>query len=209
MHAHIGEMGLGAALALVVCLLATSASARTVAAPTVSNFSPKAGGAGAKVSIVGSNLSGATVTFNGVQAPSVTVNKYGNALVAVVPNNPDVLTVGTGVQIAVTTPQGTVTPVETFMVTQAVKVPGTPISKPRIASFAPTAGKTGSTVAIRGTGFNGALAVKFGGIKATFRVPSKTKILATVPSNAKTGKLTVRTALGTGISISSFTVNPT
>jgi len=52
--------------------------------------------------------------------------------------------------------------------------------------------------------------VKFGGVAATsFAVNSATKITATVPVGAVTGKISVTTAGGTGTSSSSFTVEPT
>jgi hypothetical protein len=200
--------GVTVVLVAFACVLTTAAAARTLAAPTVSNFTPKSGPIGTRVTIAGSNLAGARVTFNGAQASAVTVNKWGNALVATVPYDSDALQVGTGVQIAVTTAEGTAMPATTFMVTAATTTPRMAVPKPRVATFAPVVGKPGMIVTIRGTGLGGALAVRFGGVKAIFRVPSQTKVVATVPRNAKTGKLSVQTNAGTGVSTRRFTVVP-
>jgi hypothetical protein len=202
--------GIGTVLALFACVLTTAATARTLAAPTVTSFAPKSGAIGTKVTIVGKNLTGASVTFNGAEAPDVAVNKWGTALVATVPYDSESLTAGTSVQIEVTTREGTATPASAFAVTATTKLkPSSPtVAKPRLGSFMPMAGKPGATVTIRGSGFGGALAVKFGGVKAIFKVPSQTKILATVPLHAKTGKLSVRTSGGVGTSAGRFTVLP-
>jgi hypothetical protein len=195
-----------ALLAAFACSIAGSATARTLAAPTIANFAPKSGAMGTKVTIVGTNLAGATVSFNGATATTVTVNKWGNALVAVVPNDPDQLGVGVTGPITVTTPGGMAMTSENFTVT-ASKSPPRP-AKPQISSFRPMAGKAGVTVTLRGSHLDGALVVKFGGVKATFRVPSQTKILATVPSKASSGKISVRTRAGTALSAGRFTVIP-
>jgi len=197
---------IAALLVAFACLMTAAATAQTLAAPTVTNFAPKSGPVGSKVTIVGTNLSGAGVTFNGAPASAVEVNKYGNSLEAWVPSNAEGLTVGSSVQITVTTPGGTAMPASTFMLTQGRSLGPHPIAKPRIASFAPMAGKPGTTVTIKGGGFGGALAVKFAGVSASYKVPTTAKIVATVPRNARTGKLTVRTGIGTGTSAGRFTV---
>jgi hypothetical protein len=139
------------------------------------------------------------------------VNKYGNSIVARIPSDSESLTVGSSIQIAVTTSGGTAMPAATFMLTQARspaphRLAPHMIAEPWIASVAPMTAKPGTTVTIKGGNFGGALAVEFGAVRATFKVPSAAKIVATVPRNAKTGKLTVRTKLGTGTSAGRFTV---
>jgi hypothetical protein len=85
-------------------------------------------------------------------------------------------------------------------------------AKPSISSFTPT-GATATKVrggaewvTITGRNFTGVTAVKIGALKApVFSVIGKS-ILARMPSNAKTGKISVTTKAGTGTSASSFTV---
>jgi IPT/TIG domain len=79
-------------------------------------------------------------------------------------------------------------------------------SAPTITSFSPTSGPVGATVTINGTNFTGATSVKFNGVTATFIVNSATKITATVPTGATTGRITVTTSGGTATSMSDFTV---
>ncbi len=77
---------------------------------------------------------------------------------------------------------------------------------PTIASFAPTNGGIGASVTITGTKFDNVSAVKFAGVTATFTVNSGTQILATVPTAAVTGRITVSTTGGTATSASDFGV---
>jgi len=78
---------------------------------------------------------------------------------------------------------------------------------PIVSSFAPTSGPVGTNVAISGTGFTGATAVKFNTTAATsFTVDSDTSIHANVPAGATTGPISVTTANGTGASLTNFTV---
>jgi hypothetical protein len=195
-------------LAAFACVLAGSAVARTLAAPTITNFTPKSGVPGSKVTMVGTNLAGAKVDFNGAPASAVTVNKWGNALVATVPIDQDALPIGSNIQITVTTPGGSTMSAASFMVTTGT-AHAKPL-KPQISSFAPMRGKAGVHVTIRGANLGGAQWVKFGGVKATYTVPSTTKIVAIVPHQAHSGKITVRTASGLATSSArlNFTVLP-
>src|SRR2546425_3233331 len=79
---------------------------------------------------------------------------------------------------------------------------------PTITSFTPTSGPVGTAVTITGTNFTGATQVAFNGTAdPTFTVdPSATQISATVPGGATTGRISVTTAAGTGVSASNFTV---
>ncbi|MGH2517620.1 MAG: IPT/TIG domain-containing protein, partial [Ktedonobacterales bacterium] len=83
---------------------------------------------------------------------------------------------------------------------------GTVSNPPSVTSFSPTSGTVGTSVAITGSNFTGATAVKFNGTSASFSVGSSTSITATVPTGATTGKISVTTGNGTGTSSSSFTV---
>lgn len=80
---------------------------------------------------------------------------------------------------------------------------------PVISGIAPTSGPVGTRVTITGSGFVGATAVKFGGVKApSYIVNSGTTITATVPAGAKSGKIMVTTAGGNATSKTAFTVTP-
>jgi outer membrane protein assembly factor BamB len=80
---------------------------------------------------------------------------------------------------------------------------------PAITSFTPTSGPLLTSVAITGTGFASPATVKFGGVAATaVTVNSSTKITATVPTAAPTGKISVTTSGGTATSSGTFTVVP-
>jgi hypothetical protein len=192
-----------AALVAAVCIAPGSAGARHLAAPTITNFSPKSGWIGTKVTITGTNLAGASVTFNNVGAGVVKVNKWGNALVA---------TVGDETQpgvapIVVTTPGGIATSTIDFTVAQTKPPVGHSV-KPVIAGFRPLRGRTGAHVVVTGNNFAGATAVKVGGVKASFTVPTGTTIKLTVPRGAKSGPISVKTRLGTGVSALPFAVMP-
>src|SRR5205823_6253590 len=138
----------GATIALVALTLAIAgsglaASERTVAAPTITTFSPKSGQPGTKVYITGTNLAGATVAFNGVQADHAAVHAAGTYVTAVVPTELDA---GSSNPITVTTPGGMATTTAVFKVTfgghRGV------IAKPRILGFTPTHGQAGSPVKV-------------------------------------------------------------
>jgi len=77
-------------------------------------------------------------------------------------------------------------------------------AKATVSAFAPTKATAGATVMIRGENFTGATAVKFAGVKAAFKVVSATKITATVPAGAKSGKISVTTPAGTSASSKAF-----
>jgi hypothetical protein len=100
-------------------------------------------------------------------------------------------------KIKVTNPAGRASSVATFFVL------------PQITGFTPASGLAGTIVTINGTTFNNASSVQFNGLAATFSLNSSTKITATVPSGATTGKISVTTAGGAGNSTTSFMVLPT
>ena len=76
---------------------------------------------------------------------------------------------------------------------------------PRITSFTPAFGDSGTVVIITGRNFLGATVVSFGGVAAatSFTVNSNTQITATM-GNGTTGKITVTTPAGTAVSASNF-----
>jgi uncharacterized repeat protein (TIGR03803 family) len=148
------------------------------------------GKVGSTVSILGQGFTGSTaVTFGGVNATTFTVvsNNYVTAKV------PSGAKTGT---VTVVRPSGNLNSVQQFKVT------------PTISSFSPSSGKVGTIVTINGTGLTQTTKVTFGVKAATFKFISDSKVTATVPSGATTGKITVTTAGGSATSSGAFTVTP-
>ncbi len=154
---------------------------------TVMNF----GKVGAPVTILGTNLTGATgVSFNNAAA-TFTVNSTGTSISTTVPNGAT-----TGL-ITVATPSGSLASNSTFKVT------------PQIKSFTPPSGPDGTSVTITGVSLTQTSRVVFGGVPATnFTVNSDTEVTATVPTGAKTGRIMITTLGGSASSATSFTVTP-
>jgi uncharacterized repeat protein (TIGR03803 family) len=71
-----------------------------------------------------------------------------------------------------------------------------------------TSRSVGATVEILGQGLTSVSSVKFGGVAASYAVASDTYLTATVPTGAKTGTVTVKTASGTLKSNREFLVTP-
>jgi uncharacterized repeat protein (TIGR03803 family) len=149
---------------------------------------PTSGKVGAKVIILGNNLTNATsVTFNGKAATFRVVSSA--EITTIVPSD------ATTGKVRVKTPSGTLTSNVNFRVT------------PTISSFSPTSATVGTSVAIAGDAFKGATSVTLGGVQATsFAVDSYSQITATVPTGAKTGKIRISTPGGTATSAETFTV---
>jgi uncharacterized repeat protein (TIGR03803 family) len=80
---------------------------------------------------------------------------------------------------------------------------------PPYAALIPGQAKVGTPVEILGQGFTSSTSVSFNGMPAaTVKVSSPTRLLATVPSGATTGFVTVTTSSGTLSSIQPFVVAP-
>ncbi len=157
-------------------------------APTISSFTPAAASVGRSVTISGTAFDATSgVAFNGVPATTFAVISDVK-LTATVPNG-----ALTGL-ITVTTPVGVATSATTFKV------------KPTIMSFSPPSGPVGTTVTINGSAFTGATKVTFNGKSAAFTINSYSKITATVPPGATTGRIVVKTAGGSGKSKTDFVV---
>lgn len=76
-----------------------------------------------------------------------------------------------------------------------------------ITEFSPPGGPPGTQVTITGGDFTGATAVSFNGVRATsFRVQDATRISATVPNGASTGRISVESTLGIATSRNDFIV---
>jgi len=144
---------------------------------------------GASVQLLGQDFKTATAVLFGSTAATTTVTS--NTFMTATP------TAGsTTALITVDEPSGNLTTQVNFKII------------PTVTSFSPGSGTVGSQVTITGVSLKQATAVKFGGVAATaFTVSSDTKITATVPSGAVTGKISVVTPGGAGNSATSFTVN--
>lgn len=179
---------------------ATSATPFTVNLyPMITSVDPTSGPVLKSVTIDGIALSGATsVKFGGTSAGFSVVSDM--KITATVPSG------ATTGPIAVTTPWGTATSAMSFTV----------IPKPLITSFAPTNGPVGASVTINGSGLSGPTSVQLGGVSASYRVDSDTKITATVPPGVpyspttgfQSGTFKVSTAGGNATSSTSFIVLP-
>jgi hypothetical protein len=147
--------------------------------PAVTSVSPTSGpsSGGTSVTIKGTNLSGATkVLFGSVPATSFSVSSS-TKITAVSPAE------APGAHdVTITTSSGTSAAVAADQFTSVVPPPA-PV--PAVSSISPTSGPTtgGTSVTIKGTGFNGATQVLFGTVPATsFSVSSSTKITAVAPA---------------------------
>ncbi len=144
---------------------------------------------GAKIGILGQGFStGSVVKFGGVTATTKTLTGT-TFILATVPTGAltGLVTVGTG--------GTTLTSSTTFRVT------------PTLTTFTPSSGPVGTVVTINGTGLMQTTAVTFNAKSASFTVVSDSKITATVPTGATTGKIKVTTKGGSVTSTTSFTVN--
>lgn len=205
----------GAAVFLFAMLLAGPAMAVTITnfTPTTDWIPEDPGNCvGTSITINGSGFVNdggpVSVSFNGKPAVNVVIGSdaviYAKLPVGASPGT-----------VTVTTAKGTATSAAPFTVVPCAASSGpaliastssaTGAAKAAITRFAPTKGKAGAKILITGSNFTGATAVKIGGAAAAFKVVSATKITATVPAKAKSGKVTVTTASGTATSSTGFT----
>lgn len=164
----------------------------TSRAVTVTGFSPASGQPGNLISITGSGFSGATsVGFNNADPVLAGFSVQSDSqLTAVVP---------LGATSGPLTVNG-IASSASFTVA------------PTITSFSPTSGGAGSQVSIIGNNFIfGHTTVTFSGVAAPVNgtVTSGSVVVATVPSGAVTGPLTVTTTAGSAASTSNFFASST
>lgn len=181
-----------------VCVLISLFLISTIAyaAPSITSLSPTSGGAGATVTITGTNFGSSqgtsTVTFNGTTATTVT-SWNATTIKAVVPTG--ATTGNVVVTVANSASNG-----QPFTVTA-----------PSITSLSPTSGAVGASVTISGSGFGssqGSNSVTFNGTAATPTNWSATQIKAPAPNGATTGNVVV-TVAGLASNGKAFTVKPT
>jgi len=169
---------------------------------SVAGFVPKSGPVGTAVTIYGAAFSATpasnTVQFNGTAAAVTSASA--NQLVATVPAG---ATSGT---ISVTVGAQTATSADSFTVTS-----GGASGAPTISGFTPGGGTAGTAVTITGTNFDPAPAnntARFNNTQAVIASATSTQLGTTVPENAGSGRISVRTPYGTALSANDFIVPP-
>ena len=157
-------------------------------APFVQPVVRRSAKVGTTIGIIGQGFHNATNVFYGTTAATYTVSNdtYLSAKINAG---------STTAQITVDEPSGNLLSPLNFKITAS------------LSGFSPSSGAVGSQVVITGVSLTQAIAVKFGGVAATvFTVDSDTQITATVPTGAKSGKISVTTLGGTANSSGTFTV---
>jgi hypothetical protein len=158
-----------------------------VAAPTITDISPRTSGSGQTITIRGTNLSTVqNVWFGGVTAASFSASSQTRI--------DAVLGAGASGSVTLATIGGTAS------TSGFVYVPA-----PVILSISPVSGEVGTTVTIIGRNFTGASAVRFGGLPAgSFRIVNDTLITAVVGVNSSNGTVSVVSTGGIGASTQEF-----
>ncbi len=158
--------------------------------PSISGLATSSGITGSSLIVEGTALDGATAVKLGKVAASFVVISPTKLEVTV----PDGAKIG---KVAVTTAHGSATSKAKFTVTLSV------------ISFKPGGGAAGTSVSIKGVGFNASSTVAFAGTPAaSVTFVSKSKLKVTVPAGGKAGPITVTNAsepAGTVRSPASFT----
>jgi hypothetical protein len=164
--------------------------------PGVTSFTPTSGAASATVTITGTSFD---------PQPSNNTVKIGGAAATV--------TSATSTSLTITVPTKAVTGHISVTVNGQT---GSSTSNftvlPKVLSFSPAFGVTGTTVTIKGTGFDSVASknkVAFGLVTATVQSATSTSITALVPATAATGFIDVTTNDNTASSTKAFRVDPT
>lgn len=178
---------LGGCLALVWLVLGSPAFAQSV-----TSFTPTSGAPGTTVTITGTGFSSATQVKFGNSSPASFDILSATQIRAVVPA--DAVTGSISV-----TAGATASSVATFTVA------------PRVDSFTPAIGTVGTLVTVNGANFiSGQTTVRFGATAAlTVNVTAANQLVATVPSGAVTGPLSVSTTIGTNTTSTNFVISGT
>jgi hypothetical protein len=166
-----------------VLMESVSVGVAWAAAPTITTFTPTFGPVGTSVTIKGSNFTDPLVNavlFDNQDAAAFSVVNE-TTITATVPSN------GSDGPILVRNFDGTATSVSNFNVTSSGGASG----GPTISSFNPTFGPVGTSVTINGSNYTGATSVTFANVAASFTVNNASRITATVPSGATTGRIRV------------------
>lgn len=176
---------------------AATSSQVFVAAPRITDFTPKTGSPGTLVTLDGVNFATGLpggrgnvteVRFNG-QLAEFQASGLGQILTVVPPN-------GTSGPIRVVNEAGSFT---TFVPFEVV---------PQITQVLPIAGQPGEVVEVRGRNLGSTLRVEFGAVPAPYSVLSSTNLMTVVPTNAVNGRIQVVTPAGVVSSAEVFKVRP-
>ncbi|PYJ14948.1 MAG: hypothetical protein DME96_14650 [Verrucomicrobia bacterium] len=169
---------------------------------SVIEFSPNSGTVGTTVTIYGTGFSAApsqnAVTFSGV--PTTVISSTATQIVATVPSG------ATTGPIGVTAPPGSAASSAPFIVTSTSSN-----GRPTITNFAPTIGTLGTAVIVNGTNFDttpGKNDLRFNAGRGVISSSTGTSIFTTVPPGTGSGRISVTTALGKGISNGDFFIPP-
>jgi uncharacterized repeat protein (TIGR03803 family) len=164
-------------------------SLSTTYAPFISLVNVRSGVVGAQVGILGQGFSSSSVVKFGGTAVTTKQLTGTTFILATVPSG-----ALTG-KVTVTTGSTTLSTMAIYKVT------------PTVSGFSPPSGPVGTSVTITGTGLTQATKVTVNKVAATFTVNSDSKITATIPAGATTGKIAVTTKGGSAASSKTFTVN--
>jgi hypothetical protein len=156
--------------------------------PTISGFTPTSGKTRTLVTITGTNLGTATAVKYGT-LPMIVSTKSATEIKAFVW---DFATYFASAKISVTTPGGTAASATNFTITLG------------ISGVNPQTGPAGTSVVVRGIGFDSSSVAKFNGTTASSVLNSPTQLTATVPAAATTGKITVTNTTGVTGTVTSW-----
>jgi len=167
-----------------------NSSATTV---SITGFTPTSGTVGNTVTIYGTGFSNTasqnSVSFSGIAA--TVTSATATSLVTLVPTG------ASSGPITVTTPTGTATSTDHFIVNPL----------PVITGFTPNVGNAGTTVTITGNNFSNNK-VAFNETPAVVTSASVTSVTTRVPSGAISGPISVTTPAGKAVSTADFFVPP-
>jgi hypothetical protein len=195
------------------CAFEGSATVARLGSPTIASIAPASAQPGTTVTITGTGFVGATVSIRGASASAVPVTA----------TQAETIVGSTGTQIQLTIPDGSdaangmMAPLGRDLLT--VATPGGSVAAhftvlplrrtgkaPTISGFTPHRAFPGRMVTITGTHLSGATNIWLAGRKVKFQVPSDSEIRARVPMHARSGRWTVKTAVGTTVSAKGLTV---
>jgi Leucine-rich repeat (LRR) protein len=171
-----------------------------LAPPTIVNFTPRAAGAGAFITITGTDFPSSplpVVRIGGLTA-NVTVISRAELLVQLPLTLPAAMVLVPSM-ISVTTVSGSTEATQTFIIAPP----------PLLTDVNPKRGGAGSVITISGRNFYNVTRVAFGGVTAAnFSVESPTELRAQVSNDGASGDVSVFTAQGVAVSTATFEFLP-